>query len=249
MTTKSPGYTLPRPDALDNLLSVDPASNPSKDDVLGWLMAEINLPRVAGALSSARSVNSWLYSFWLKVHEGELSPGEALAGLQAWAGENADLVDAYTEARPGYFARISGAMIPTRSQVISRARSLAMSKAFAKTKEFPHGPGQGTGKTIACFVETATQRFWVGRSGTGNHVVTQTPAYMTQLLSNVGQVEDWAVGVCAEVDCMKQALVDKAHTDDLVYYCFTWNAQKSKWTGKTACGNCRQWLAKLPKPQ
>ncbi|WP_437630375.1 hypothetical protein [Sorangium sp. So ce854] len=79
MTTKSPVYTQPHPDAPNHLLSVDPASSPSKDDVLGWLMAEINLPRVAGALETARSVNSWLYSFWLKVHEGELSPGEALA--------------------------------------------------------------------------------------------------------------------------------------------------------------------------
>ena len=249
-TTAPTPHTKPQIDALHNLQAADPA-HASKAEVQTWLMAEINLPRLARTLDQARAVNTKLYAFWLSLEDNKKGVREVVEEFQEWAGQDSSFL-AYVEARPGYFKSLDDK--PTaRATIINKARTLAMSKAFAETKKFPTGPtrGPGTGKTIACIVDVdGAQPSWIGHSGIGNHQQQATVAGMDALLHGVHKVEEWEVGVCAEVDCMKQALTagTNVKTAQLVCYCYTWNARTSRWTGKTACANCKQWLSKLKKP-
>ncbi|TMQ13125.1 MAG: hypothetical protein E6J91_19355 [Deltaproteobacteria bacterium] len=238
-------YTKPNDQALARLLTppADPA--PSAIEVQGWLMAEINLPRLTGNMGTTREIGTKLYALWLKLDENQITATAALEGFQSWTGEHPDVLEAYEGARRGMLDKL-GAKKDTRGRKILRARSVATANAFGETKRHPHGPDSQTGKTIACFVlvDDPTS-YWIGHSGFGHHAQQDSPARMTALLQGVGKVEEWEVDVCAEVDCMKQALTAGAAEDDLVWYCFTWNGKTNRWTGRSACYNCRQWLSKL----
>jgi hypothetical protein len=237
--------TQPVEDSLARLMAMDPvtAAGPT---VKSLLMAEINLPRMKGRMMDrTRPVNSKLYGLWLGLDEGRLTAQQAIESLQEWAGET-DAYQNYVSDRVDYWRELTAAPLVTRQTVILRARSRAMADAFSDTKQHSTGPDGQTGKTIACIVETKQNRSWVGHSGIGNHQVAVHPR-MTALLNGVVKVEEWPTHVCAEVDAMKQALQAGADEDDLVFYCFTWNG--TRWTGKTACANCRQWIQKLRPPE
>jgi hypothetical protein len=236
--------TAPNEHALANLLAPIPLVV-SAAEVQSWLMAEINLPRLTGMQSSTREVGTKLYALWLKVEDQQITAGEALAEFQAWVEGASELMDAYASTRVAMFKKLA-ASDDTRARQISRARSKAMAEAFAETRRHPQGPDQHTGKTVACFVlvSAPARSYWIGHSGFGHHQ-QQSHLRMTALLAGVHKVEEWEVDVCAEVDCMKQALTAGAAEDDLVWYCFTWNAPKARWTGRSACLNCRQWLSRL----
>lgn len=239
--------TQPNEHALANLLAPVPPV-PSTAEVQSWLMAEINLPRLTGMLSTARDLGSKLYALWLKLEDQQITAGAAIQDFQSWVENNSELMDGYADSRVSMFKKLKGSDDDTRARQISRARSKAMAKGFDETRRHSHGPDQQTGKTIACFVQVTDLACYIGHSGFGHHnqqVGHQSQQRMTQLLNGVGQVEEWDVDVCAEVDCMKQALHAGASEDDLVWYCFTWNGKTMRWTGRSACFNCRQWLAKL----
>lgn len=236
--------TAPDAQALPRLLAPVGMAVPSAAQVKTWLMAEINLPRLTGMIQSTRDIGSKMYAVWLKLDGQQITASDALDEFQGWAGENPDLVDAYCDQRDGMLRKVGGGRDTSRGREILRARSVAMAEAFRETRQHQHGPDTRTGKTVACFVLVSTRAFWVGRSGFGHHTQVSHPR-MTTLLAGVHKVEEWEPSVCAEVDCMKQALTAGAAEDDLVWYCFTWNARSSRWTGRSACLNCRQWLAGL----
>lgn len=154
----------------------------------------------------------------------------------------------FEEFAEGYIKAAKAAQAKEELRLAIEARLTAQQEAqrrsFDETKRHSRGPDSTTGKTIASIVEVASGNYWVGRSGISNHTVFAN-AQMTTLLKNVQQTEEWAVNVCAEVDAMKQALLANANENDLVFYCWTWNASTQKWTGKGACSNCKQWISKL----
>jgi hypothetical protein len=195
-------------------------------------------------------------ALWRVVLAKDATPAEFLRVWTAfvdWQTDppGSDHWDRYEAYRKPYLVELElqekQRQLELRAQQIQRASSKAQAESFAETKRHSHGPDSTTGKTIACIVEATTLNFWVGRSGLGNHVVAICPL-MNRLLSGVTQVEEWPTNVCAEVDAMKQVFASAASVDDLVFYCWTWNGKTNKWTGKSACANCEQWIAKLKKP-
>jgi len=127
-----------------------------------------------------------------------------------------------------------------------RYMSLAMAEAAREKNRHPHGPHSNMGKTIAALVNTETLQCWVAISGaTGrSSLSSRTKA----IISCAKAVEEWPVDACAEVNALEQAIASgldpKPGVTHLFSYCYTWSYKKNKWTGRSACHNCKQWLAK-----
>lgn len=130
---------------------------------------------------------------------------------------------------------------PTKSRRMSETQ-----RAAAELKaQFPHGPSKSMGKTIGAIIDLDTGIIFVassGRTAKKLHPKTKT------LLAGVHEVEKWPVDACAEVNAIDEHILGgldpvpgRTH---LYSYCYTWDYSKRKWTGRSACLNCRQWLAR-----
>lgn len=149
-------------------------------------------------------------------------------------------------ARAGYLYSLSqqkavAEVVPTKSKRMSEAQSAA---AREKSR-YPHGPSYSMGKTIGAIIDLDTGAVFVATSGT---VARELTAATRALLHGVHEVEKWPIDACAEVNAIDQhiraGLKPVPGETHLYSYCYTWDYSKKKWTGRSACYNCRQWLAR-----
>jgi hypothetical protein len=100
------------------------------------------------------------------------------------------------------------------------------------------------GKTIAAMIDLDTGVIFVDSSGrAGRDLAAKTES----VIRVAKKAEDWEVNACAEVNALDRhirgGLNPVPGVTHLYSYCYTWDYDKRRWTGRGACHNCRQWLA------
>ncbi|KAA9381721.1 hypothetical protein F5972_02545 [Microbispora cellulosiformans] len=144
-----------------------------------------------------------------------------------------------------------------KARVVAEARRLEaeqaiqrfIAKARTEAQKATRTQG-GVGTVVAGLADLGTQQTFTGTSGaypnlpgSGKHPV------MEEILSRVGQGEDWTVDNCAEVDAMNKYLyainarvLSDVQGKNLYFHAETWNWDKKVWQPRKACGNCDKWL-------
>ena len=212
---------------------------------------EVDRGQIAGAEAEIASMSDilsnvtfdWVTKYNSLTYGKNKNEDEVMADLI----DEAEAIDlSQMHARASYLYSLSqqkaaAEVAPTKSRRMAEAQAAA-----ARLKnQFPHGPSASMGKTIGAIIDLDTGEIRVASSG---RAAKKIHAKTRALLAGVHEIEKWPVDACAEVNAIDEHILGGLNPvpgqTHLYSYCYTWDYSKNKWTGRSACYNCRQWLAR-----